>query len=224
MRKTKIEWCDATVNPVVGCTFGCPYCYAKRMNDRFGFVEDFTKPQFFPERLKQLNSKKPKIVFMDSMSDVADWESDWKHKVFNAMLLNSQHTYLFLTKRPKAFLFPHLNNIWMGVSVTNFKEGQKGPFNGSISPSNFLSIEPLLGSFDSENILDFFQGVHWVIIGAETGNRKEKITPPKAWVDNIVQACKRLGIPIFMKESLRGIIGLDMLHQVPSEIIERRTK
>ena len=52
MNKTKIDWCDATVNPVMGCPRGCEYCYARKLNTRFKWVEDWGKPQFFPERLK----------------------------------------------------------------------------------------------------------------------------------------------------------------------------
>ena len=40
MNETKIEWCEKTLNPVVGCSFGCPYCYARRLNTRFKWVED----------------------------------------------------------------------------------------------------------------------------------------------------------------------------------------
>ncbi len=58
MNQTKIEWCDKTLNPVVGCSYGCPYCYARRINTRFRYVPDFSEPQFFPERLEQLKSKK----------------------------------------------------------------------------------------------------------------------------------------------------------------------
>ena len=36
MQKSKIEWCDATWNPVTGCLHGCEYCYAKRIAERFG--------------------------------------------------------------------------------------------------------------------------------------------------------------------------------------------
>lgn len=36
MNKSKIEWCDMTWNPVTGCRHGCPYCYARRIAERFG--------------------------------------------------------------------------------------------------------------------------------------------------------------------------------------------
>ena len=34
--KTKIDWCDSTWNPVTGCLHDCPYCYARRIAERFG--------------------------------------------------------------------------------------------------------------------------------------------------------------------------------------------
>lgn len=36
MKKTKIEWCDSTWNPVTGCLHGCEYCYARKIANRFG--------------------------------------------------------------------------------------------------------------------------------------------------------------------------------------------
>lgn len=41
MNQTKIEWCDATVNPVMGCTKGCAYCYTRRLNQRFKWIKKF---------------------------------------------------------------------------------------------------------------------------------------------------------------------------------------
>lgn len=88
MKQTKIDWCDCTVNPVVGCERGCGYCYARKLNNRFGFIKDWSKPQFFPERLKQFDSKKPKSIFINSMSDIAYWETKWVIALFRAMIKN----------------------------------------------------------------------------------------------------------------------------------------
>ena len=98
MKKTKIDWCDCTANPVVGCLNGCAYCYARKINDRFHFIDDWTKPQFFPERLKEFESKKPKSIFVNSMSDIAKWNDEWLLALYNAMLDNPQHRYIALTK------------------------------------------------------------------------------------------------------------------------------
>ena len=86
MKQTKIDWCDSTINPVVGCKNGCRYCYARKLNDRFNFIKNWKEPQFFPERLKQLDSKAPKSIFMDSMSDIDYWEKDLKIPKTNEMV------------------------------------------------------------------------------------------------------------------------------------------
>src|SRR5690554_6419461 len=98
MKSTKIDWCDSTINPVVGCSRNCPYCYAKKINDRFHITPDFSKPVFFPKRLKQLKNKKPRSIFMDSMSDVAFWTQEQMNITYRAIKENPQHTYIFLTK------------------------------------------------------------------------------------------------------------------------------
>ena len=210
MQKTKIEWCDSTVNPVIGCTFGCEFCYAKRINNRFHYIEDFSKPRFFPERLEQLKSKKRKNIFMDSMSDIADWEDKWVADTIDAMEENPQHNYLFLTKRP-LFIYdqwPQFNNpnIWCGITCTENKTYSDAvAYLGEIwLHNNFLSIEPLLGEIKAPMDL---RNVDWIIIGAETGNRKNKIIPKPEWIEHIVSECDKHSIPVFMKESLLPIVG-----------------
>lgn len=209
MKKTKIEWCDTTLNPVVGCTFGCPYCYARNMNRRFGWVKDFAKPQFFPERLNQLYSKNPKVIFMDSMSDVADWTPEQTNAVFAACEANPQHKYLFLTKRPEHYCFlanaeilPEKDNFWYGSTITKPGECM---FYGSIRWNTFLSIEPLLESLGVG--FGSFGGTKWIIIGAETGNRRGKVVPRIEWIENILEAAAITQIPVFMKDSLIPIVG-----------------
>lgn len=213
MKQTKIDWCDCTINPVVGCKNNCPYCYARKMNARFKWVENFDKPEFFPERLKQLACKSPKTVFIDSMSDCAWWSDYAWELVIEAIRCNPQHRYIFLTKCPavyarkKALLESVSDLVFLGTSITN---NINSTFYFDNKVNCFLSIEPLLkwrssgGSFSP-----FFSNgrIKQVIIGAETGNRKEKVVPKVDWVRDIVESCDKNGVAVFMKESLRELMG-----------------
>ncbi|MCM1556775.1 MAG: phage Gp37/Gp68 family protein [Anaeroplasma bactoclasticum] len=218
MNKTKIDWCDCTINPVVGCKNGCKYCYARKINQRFRFIENWEEPQFFPERLKQLNSKKPKSIFMDSMSDIGYWKEKYIAETFNVIRRNPQHNYIFLTKgiqKSDCFaigkIFSHRilcqnlqnrQNIFIGKTIDK---------NNKFDPSeqyDFLSIEPILEPINLE-LLQYSLYVRQVILGAETGNRKEKVVPKKEWIDNIVKECNKANARVFMKESLRQIMGED---------------
>ena len=207
MKSTKIDWCDASLNSVIGCKNGCPYCYAKKINDRFHFIKDWNEPQFFPERLEQLKSKKPKSIFMDSMSDVGWWKKEWQEEVFNAIYKNPQHTYIFLTKCEEIDIPYYLrqgelqNRVFFGQSQT-----QGIVYNGFNEKfRDFISLEPLLGKVHFNG----FGGIRQVIIGAETGNRKSKVIPKKEWIDDIVKQCDEAKVRVFMKESLRDIMGED---------------
>ena len=213
MKNTKIDWCDCTVNPVVGCGNGCPYCYAERLNKRFNFISDWKKPQFFPERLKQLSSKTPKTIFMDSMSDVCWWDEKWAYPVFRAMEDNPQHAYIFLTKKwrwpsglPSLMTFRSIynnKNIFFGKSINYNKQ-----FNAE-EHYDFISVEPILEPIDL-HMLEHSLYCKVVIIGAETGNRKGKVIPKKEWIDDIVKCCdKAHHVKVFMKESLRELMGDD---------------
>lgn len=220
MNRTKIDWCDCTLNPVVGCTYGCPFCYARRMNNRFEYVKEFTKPQFFPERLKQLYNKVPNVIFMDSMSDIADWEYNCFKSVLKAMRDNPQHTYLFLTKRPVGFIdyqeFTNQPNVWFGVSACTANAGHCITDEaGFITGNKFISVEPIL-----EDIAEFidWENFKWVIVGAETGKRKCKVIPRREWIQNIVDQCHAVGVPVFFKSSLAQIWDAPLVQEMPQGI------
>jgi len=118
---TKIEWTDATWNPIVGCSIvspGCTNCYAMKMAHRIGpnfpHYKGLTKltkggpvwtgkVALAPEEtlLAPLRWKKPRMVFVNSMSDLfhEDVPDDWIDRIFAVMALTPQHTYQVLTKR-----------------------------------------------------------------------------------------------------------------------------
>ena len=228
MKKTKIEWCDSTINPVVGCTYGCQYCYARKMNQRFSWIDDFFKPQFFPERLKQLNQKKPQVIFMNSMSDIADWQEEWLEATLDAIELNPQHQYMFLTKRihdisrstsRSVERLKNIENVWLGITVTNNEDMANNSYEiyrlWSTKCKKFVSFEPLHEHIKSD-FMWYLSVLDWFIIGAETGNRKEKIIPKYDWLKNILSTAVSQDIPVFIKESLFPIIGEgNMLREFP---------
>jgi protein gp37 len=125
---SKIEWTDATWNPILGCSRvseGCRNCYAERMAGRFRtnkkgletVYSDLTqivngKPVWSGEiretraLLDPLKWKSPKRIFVNSMSDlfhenVTDGQRD---RIFAVMALCPQHTFQVLTKRPERML------------------------------------------------------------------------------------------------------------------------
>jgi protein gp37 len=215
MNDTKIEWCDRTLNPVVGCTFGCTYCYARRIFERFHPGQDFAKPKYYPHRLKQLADKDPHRIFMTSMSDPADWQPDWKREIITAINANPQHQYLLLSKRPGCYMtfwYQTMGdtwkpeNVWFGATVTNQSELVRLT---SLPPSrSFLSVEPIQGPIDlskRNNAAEPF--VSWVIIGAESGSQPGKVTPQREWISQIVAYCDSERVPVFMKDSLIPIVG-----------------
>lgn len=79
--------------------------------------------------------------------------------------------------------------------------------------NTFLSIEPIMEPFTGLGENDAF--VNWIIVGAETGNRKGRVVPEKEWIMELVNSCARTRTPIFMKESLREIMGDDFKQEFP---------
>jgi len=129
MGDSKIEWTDATWNPVVGCTWaspGCDHCYAATMTRRLEAMgkKDYagltTKKHFngvvrtLGHRLDgPLHWEKPRRVFVNSMSDLfhKDVPFEFVDKVFAVMALTPQHTYQVLTKRPER-MAEYLDRLW----------------------------------------------------------------------------------------------------------------
>lgn len=257
-QNTKIDWCDASWNPVTGCLHGCEYCYARRIAERFngcfgteglheldeplrdiwrdedtgevvtGRKEPYPYgflPTFYRYKLDEPRHwKKPRTIFVCSMADLfGDWIPEgWIKEVFDACDAAPQHRYLFLTKNPQRYIELAKKGMlpeqhWYGYSAT--MEDQLWRFHHADECpciNLFVSIEPILApmrpGFSTHTPAD------WVIIGAETGHRKDKVIPEKKWIDSILMECQYSGRPIFMKESLRSIMGDDFIQEFPWEV------
>ncbi|MBL8797209.1 MAG: phage Gp37/Gp68 family protein [Planctomycetia bacterium] len=215
-QQSKIEWTNATWNPVRGCTKispGCAHCYAQKIAERFRGVEGSPYEQGFNLRLapamlpKPLRWIKSRRVFVNSMSDLFHKHvpDDYIVDVARVMALADWHTYQVLTKRSKrvrdlldgklrfAALLP---NTWWGVSVENRKHGLPRIAHLRDAPASvrFLSIEPLLEDLGTLPL----DGIDWVIVGGESGPGARPMAP--AWVRSIQQQCKDASIPFFFKQ------------------------
>ena len=99
--------------------------------------------------------------------------------------------------------------MWYGVSQTG--EEKLNLIYLEQRVNFFVSAEPLL-----KPISVIFGD--WVIVGAETGRRKDKITPKREWIENMVSDCKKYDIPIFMKSSLADIWGEPLIQEFPKQL------
>ena len=282
---TRIDWCEATWNPVTGCLHGCTYCYAEKIANRFSGhapienLDDYCKwppengrldcgdcqkcnhvlnepfrcsstykymqiadintgkiepypygfnPTFHRYRLDEPQKwKKPRNIFVCSMADLfGEWvPDDWIKDVFEACIKAPQHRYLFLTKNTKRYkeLAKNLDwyedyftrgNFWFGTTIEHPSENLEF---GSPYVNSFISIEPILSAPDETVRLSEMRS-KWVIIGAETGNRKGKIVPKREWIERVTEFCDYFGAKVFMKESLRELIGDDFRQEFPWEV------
>ncbi|MFM8289542.1 MAG: DUF5131 family protein [Planctomycetaceae bacterium] len=213
---SRIEWTDATWNPVRGCTKvspGCLHCYAETLAERFRGVPGHPYEHGFdlrlvPEKLAEpLTWGKSQMVFVNSMSDLfhASIPDDYIVLVARVMALGNWHTYQVLTKRSdrlkhllqtKLRFVAGMRHIWWGVSVENQKHGL--PRIQHLREGNpamsFLSIEPLL-----EDLGDFpLTGIDWVIVGGESGAGARPMQ--REWVQRIRQLCQGANVPFFFKQ------------------------
>lgn len=74
------------------------------------------------------------------------------------------------------------------------------------------------GEWEGKDNTELKPNIDWVIIGAETGNRKEKIVPDRCWIEDIVNECKSVGVPVFMKSNLSGIWGEELIQEWPEAL------
>ncbi len=214
--QTRIEWTDATWNPIRGCTKispGCAHCYAETFAERFRGVPGHPYEQGFdlrtvPGKLAEpLRWRSSRMVFVNSMSDLfhVDVTEDYIREVVRVMLVADWHTYQVLTKRSermRELLQGPLRDaaeapqIWWGVSVENRRDGlpRVDALRASPARTRFLSIEPLLEDLGELDL----SGIHWVIAGGESGPGARPMRPE--WIESIRDQCRASGVPFFFKQ------------------------
>ncbi|HEU4973724.1 MAG TPA: phage Gp37/Gp68 family protein [Baekduia sp.] len=220
MAETSIEWATHVWNPTTGCdriSPGCAHCYALDMAAR---LKRFGQPKYqrdghrrssgpgfgvtlHPQTLEApLGWRKPRVVFVNSMSDLFHEEVplDYIARVFDVMVRARQHTFQVLTKRHDrlaavANQLPWPRNVWMGVSVENRRFVDRADQLRRVPAAvRFISAEPLLGPLDGLSLA----GIDWLIAGGESGPAHRPVK--EEWVTALRDECATAGVAFFFKQ------------------------
>lgn len=212
-----IEWTEATWNPATGCSKvspGCKNCYAETMSIRLKamgnkkYAAGFDYVEHEDQVGLPLTWKKPKRIFVNSMSDLFHEDADegFIRRCFDVMLEADWHTYQILTKRPDRMAtfsegaakglggdIPPF--IWMGTSIEDAERRTRlDDLRRVRCQTRFVSFEPLLGPVGAIDMT----GIHWAIIGGESGKNFRPVK--KEWIMEIIGQCKEQGVAVFFKQ------------------------
>ena len=186
------------MNLVIGCTVGCSYCYARNNVKRYRMIDDFSKPEFFPNKLRLMERERPQNFLLTGMSDLAGWEPAWREKVFAKIRENPQHQFLFLSKRPDLLdLETDLENAWFGVTVTRRSELWRiDTLKANVRANHYhVTFEPL---FDDPGKVDL-SGISWIVVGTMTGAQSKKIRTAPEWAYSLVEQAHALGLEVLLE-------------------------
>ena len=221
---SKIEWCDHTFNPWIGCqkvSPGCDHCYAEHMADhRFGWVEwgphgkrkrtsddNWRKPRRWA---KDANGHRPR-VFCASLADWLDNKAprEWRSDLGRLIRATPELDWLLLTKRPENYeklapwdLDKIPPNVWLGVTCEDQPHYERrwailsrARIRASVK---FVSYEPALGPLTKLQLEPGRSVPDWIICGGESGTGARRMKP--AWVRAVREECAELDIAFFMKQ------------------------
>lgn len=215
----------------------CPYCYAHKLangrlraryllGDAVGppyppisALDDPFFPRFRPTRLDEpLKVKKPSSIFVCSMGEVFSYyyPPRWLEQILHVVEICPQHRFFFLTKTayfPQVLHFP--DNVWCGVTITKGEDWARllGLQFSLDASKKFISFEPLLDDAFRHIFYEKLDWLDWIIIGAQT---KPYLPPKKEWVEGVMDEADRLGIPVFLKDNLKPLMGEKLRQEFPS--------
>jgi len=189
----------------------------KALTYPFGF--DPTYHRYRMDTLDKL--KMGNNIFVGAMADVfGAWVPEkWIMDIFDVCTKRPQHNYMFLTKNPERYMelyatgkLPEADNLFYGATVTRGVQLYRATKVFTDLPDGFhtfFSIEPILEDIAEKEIWQkAVLQTDWIIIGAQTGRRKDKVIPEMDWIRKIVvSADTAYGVPVFMKDSLIQIVG-----------------
>lgn len=208
--------------------------YAMLVNAFKNFI-----PTFRPSVLAQKLPRKPTMIFF-SMSDPAYWKDEWYEKILEKICNHMQHTFVILTKSPRIYekyTFPH--NTWLGTTITNNDEWRRAAILTELNLLNttFISFEPLHEMIDEQIIDNIITGnwshykdddgeicyhygkpIDWVIVGPETGNRKNRIIAKP----DMIEPFYDLKTLVFMKEACKQVIGKKLRQEWPEGYMKKQ--
>jgi protein gp37 len=170
---TKIQWCDETWNPVIGCSHaspGCDHCYAERMAERLAWIGNRNyldvlqceyggaplkwngKTVFVESALdKPLRWKRPRRIFVCSMGDLFHESVPfrWIDRVFAVMALCPQHTFILCTKRAERMHRYIITSMYIEHSTSLWEAIDDRGGNSDISPP-FRNVIGMVTADDQE--------------------------------------------------------------------------
>lgn len=216
--QTKISWTNRTFNPWWGCARispGCDHCYSADLDKRTGgafwegvpprtmSIQNWNRPLRWNREAQTAGVRDR--VFCGSMCDWTDNKAPEGQldRLWDLIRNTPMLDWQLLTKRApniKRSLPPDwgdgYNNVWLGVTFENRAFGlpRLEHLRATPAKTRFLSVEPLL-----EDIGDIdLTGIHWVIVGGESGPRARKME--QAWAERVIAQCREQGVAVFFKQ------------------------
>lgn len=245
--RSVIAWTESSWNPWLGCTKvspGCDHCYAERLHRQWSWPDFGTVRRSKTRFNDPLKWKEGRMVFTCSLSDWFHKDADpWRDEAWAIIKATPQHTYQILTKRPGRIprhLPPDWGdgypNVWLGVSVENQEQSIRVKHLKAIPAQvRFVSAEPLLGPVNfrwamwqdwaqygpNTHHLDSLKGIHWLIVGGESGPDAVRRDMPLEWAQQLQENCAQSEPPVAFFFKQRSGRTSELTDGVPESLLVR---